>query len=46
MLRPPVGTVDDALAELPEPGRSCLQHIVAVARSVATGSDPPWFTKP
>ncbi len=30
-----MGTVDDALAELPEPGRTCLQHIVAVARSVA-----------
>ncbi|KQQ81517.1 iron chaperone [Arthrobacter sp. Leaf137] len=30
-----MGSVVDALAELPEPSRSCLQHIVAVARSVA-----------
>ncbi|ACL39019.1 Domain of unknown function DUF1801 [Pseudarthrobacter chlorophenolicus A6] len=30
-----MGTVDDALADLPEPGRSCLRHVVAVARSVA-----------
>lgn len=30
-----MGAVDDALADLPEPNRGCLQHIVGIARSLA-----------
>ncbi|WP_285244562.1 DUF1801 domain-containing protein [Pseudarthrobacter sp. fls2-241-R2A-127] len=30
-----MGAVDDALAAADEPDRSCLQHVVEVARSVA-----------
>ena len=30
-----MGTVDDALADLAEPDRGCLQHIIGIARSVA-----------
>ena len=30
-----MGTVDDALADLPEPNRGCLQHVVGIARSLA-----------
>jgi uncharacterized protein YdhG (YjbR/CyaY superfamily) len=30
-----MGSVDDAIAEAPEPARSALQHVVDVARAVA-----------
>jgi uncharacterized protein YdhG (YjbR/CyaY superfamily) len=30
-----VGVVDDSLADLPEPDRGCLQHVVRIARAVA-----------
>jgi uncharacterized protein YdhG (YjbR/CyaY superfamily) len=30
-----VGIVDDSLAEVPEPDRGCLLHVVGIARSVA-----------
>ncbi|SLK15691.1 iron chaperone [Arthrobacter sp. P2b] len=30
-----MGVVDDSLADLPEPGRGCLQHVVGIARAVA-----------
>jgi uncharacterized protein YdhG (YjbR/CyaY superfamily) len=30
-----VGIVDDSLADLTEPDRSCLQHVVGIAREVA-----------
>jgi len=30
-----LGAVDDALAALDEPDRSCLQHVVELARSIA-----------
>ncbi|NUT73144.1 DUF1801 domain-containing protein [Pseudarthrobacter sp. C4D7] len=33
-----MGVVDDALAALEEPDRSCLQHVVELARSVAPGT--------
>ena len=29
-----MGTVDDSLAELPEPNRSCLQRVIEIARTV------------
>jgi uncharacterized protein YdhG (YjbR/CyaY superfamily) len=29
-----VGTVDDALVDLPEPDRSCLQHVSGIARAL------------
>ncbi|RDV11270.1 DUF1801 domain-containing protein [Arthrobacter sp. RT-1] len=30
-----MGVVDDSLADLPEPDRGCLQHVVGIARAVA-----------
>ncbi|MBE4717352.1 hypothetical protein DAD99_04095 [Pseudarthrobacter sp. AB1] len=30
-----MGTVDDSLADLPEPDRGCLQHVIDIARAVA-----------
>ncbi|MGN7202411.1 iron chaperone [Arthrobacter sp. SAFR-044] len=33
-----MGTVEDALAALDEPDRSCLQHVVQIARSLASGA--------
>ncbi|MCO4236966.1 DUF1801 domain-containing protein [Pseudarthrobacter sp. MDT3-28] len=29
-----MGSVDDSLADLPEPDRSCLQHVIDIARAV------------
>ncbi|MGY4542758.1 uncharacterized protein YdhG (YjbR/CyaY superfamily) [Arthrobacter sp. UYNi723] len=29
-----MGTVDDSLADLPEPDRGCLQHVIDIARAV------------
>lgn len=29
-----MGTVDDALADLPEPDRGCLQHVIGIARTL------------
>ena len=29
-----MGTVDDSLAELPEPNRGCLQRVIEIARTV------------
>jgi uncharacterized protein YdhG (YjbR/CyaY superfamily) len=29
-----MGAVDDSLAKLPEPERGCLQHVIAIARTV------------
>jgi uncharacterized protein YdhG (YjbR/CyaY superfamily) len=29
-----MGSVDDSLADLPEPERGCLQHVVDIARAV------------
>ncbi|WP_457948653.1 iron chaperone [Pseudarthrobacter sp. alpha12b] len=33
-----MGAVDQALAALDEPDRSCLQHVVRIARSLAPGA--------
>ncbi len=29
-----MGTVDDSLVDVPEPGRGCLQHVIGIARTV------------
>ncbi|MCU1519344.1 MAG: hypothetical protein JWQ75_4065 [Pseudarthrobacter sp.] len=34
-----MGTVDDSLADVPEPGRSSLQHVIGIARAVVPDAE-------